>query len=215
MLDIPEIKKIIPHRYPFLLIDKILKLNINKNIIALKNVTINEEFFNGHFPQKPVMPGVLIIEAMAQTAAVFALKSTGEENVNKLIYFISIEKAHFRKPILPGDSIFIHVDKVQERKNVWKMSGKAEVDNTKVADAIFSAMLVEEQIAMIYEISSIQNSLKVHLGDGVGLYCTIDKILNQVRESSCIRTFVSKVRHILERVHVYLLLYLSDILLEI
>ncbi len=147
ILDISEIKKIIPHRYPFLLLDRILELNLNKNIVALKNVTINEDFFNGHFPQKPVMPGVLIIEAMAQAAAVFASKSVNDENTkdeNQIIYFMSIEKAHFRKPVVPGDSLHIYVQQVQARRNVWKMSGEAKVDNVKVADAIFSAMLVKE-----------------------------------------------------------------------
>jgi len=147
ILDISEIKKIIPHRYPFLLLDRILELNLNKNIVALKNVTINEDFFNGHFPQKPVMPGVLIIEAMAQAAAVFASKSVNDENTNdenQIIYFMSIEKAHFRKPVVPGDSLHICVEQVQARRNVWKMSGEAKVDNVKVADATFSAMLVKE-----------------------------------------------------------------------
>lgn len=147
ILDISEIKKIIPHRYPFLLLDRILELNLNKNIVALKNVTINEDFFNGHFPQKPVMPGVLLIEAMAQAAAVFASKSVNDENTNdenQIIYFMSIEKAHFRKPVVPGDSLHICVEQVQARRNVWKMSGEAKVDNVRVADAIFSAMLVKE-----------------------------------------------------------------------
>jgi 3-hydroxyacyl-[acyl-carrier-protein] dehydratase len=147
ILDISEIKKIIPHRYPFLLLERIWELNLNKNIVALKNVTINEDFFNGHFPQKPVMPGVLLIETMAQAAAVFASKSVNDENTNdenQIIYFMSIEKAHFRKPVVPGDSLHICVEQVQARRNVWKMSGEAKVDNVKVADAIFSAMLVKE-----------------------------------------------------------------------
>ena len=146
ILDISEIKKIIPHRYPFLLLDKVLELNPNKNLIALKNVTVNEDFFNGHFPQKSVMPGVLIVESMAQAAAVFAAKSVNQnsEATNQIIYLMSIEKAHFRKPVVPGDSIYIHIKQVQARKNIWKMSGEAKVDNDKVADAIFSAMLVKE-----------------------------------------------------------------------
>ena len=146
ILDISEIKKIIPHRYPFLLLDKVLELNPNKNLIALKNVTVNEDFFNGHFPQKPVMPGVLIVESMAQAAAVFAAKSVNQnsEANNQIIYLMSIEKAHFRKPVVPGDSIYIHIKQVQARRNIWKISGEAKVDNDKVADAIFSAMLVKE-----------------------------------------------------------------------
>lgn len=146
VLDISEIKKIIPHRYPFLLLDKVVELNPNKNLVALKNVTVNEDFFNGHFPQKPVMPGVLIIESMAQAAVVFAAKSVNQnsESTNQIIYLMSIEKAHFRKPVVPGDSMYIHIEQVQARRNIWKMSGEARVDNNKVADATFSAMLVKE-----------------------------------------------------------------------
>ena len=147
LLDISEIKKIIPHRYPFLLLDKVLELNPNKNIVALKNITINEDFFNGHFPKKPVMPGVLIIEAMAQAAAVFASKSvegSNSDNENQIIYFMSIEKAHFRKPVEPGDTLYISVKQKKVRSNVWKMSGEAKVNSIKVADAIFSAMVIKE-----------------------------------------------------------------------
>ena len=147
LLDISEIKRIIPHRYPFLLLDKVLELNPNKNIVALKNITINEDFFNGHFPKKPVMPGVLIIEAMAQAAAVFASKSvegSNSDKENQIIYFMSIEKAHFRKPVEPGDTLYISVKQKKVRSNVWKMSGEAKVNNVKVADAIFSAMVIKE-----------------------------------------------------------------------
>ena len=143
ILNIQEIKKIVPHRYPFLLLDKVVDLERNKKIVALKNVTINEDFFNGHFPDKPVMPGVLIIEAMAQAGVVLAKKSVNDVVENKVIYFMSIEKAHFRKPVEPGDSLYIHVEQVQARRNVWKMSGEARVENTKVADAVFSAMLAK------------------------------------------------------------------------
>ena len=147
LLDISEIKKIIPHRYPFLLLDKVLELNPHKNIVALKNITINEDFFNGHFPKKPVMPGVLIIEAMAQAGAVFASKSirnSNGPNENQIIYFTSIEKAHFRKPVEPGDTLHILVKQKKARSNIWKMSGEAKVNNMKVADAIFSAMVIKE-----------------------------------------------------------------------
>ena len=143
ILNIQEIKKIIPHRYPFLLLDRIVELESNKKIVALKNVTINEDFFNGHFPDKPVMPGVLMIEAMAQAGVVLAKKSVDDIAENKIIYFMSIEKAHFRKPVEPGDTLYIHVEQVQARRNVWKMSGEVKVDETKVADAVFSAMLTE------------------------------------------------------------------------
>ena len=146
-LDIHQIKNFLPHRYPFLLLDRVLSCTPGEKLQALKNVTINEPFFTGHFPHRPVMPGVLIIEAMAQAAAVFASKSVNDENTkdeNQIIYFMSIEKAHFRKPVVPGDSLHICVEQVQARRNVWKMSGEAKVDNVKVADAIFSAMLVKE-----------------------------------------------------------------------
>jgi 3-hydroxyacyl-[acyl-carrier-protein] dehydratase len=143
IISIQDIKKIIPHRYPFLLLDRIVEFEVNKRIVALKNVTINEEFFNGHFPEKPVMPGVLIIEAMAQAAAVFAAKSVGDDSENKIIYFMSIEKAHFRKPVEPGDALYLHIEQIQARSNVWKMSGEARVEDVKVADAVFSAMLVK------------------------------------------------------------------------
>ena len=143
ILNIQEIKKIVPHRYPFLLLDKVVELELNKKVVALKNVTINEDFFNGHFPDKPVMPGVLIIEAMAQAGVVLAKKSVDDVAENKVIYFMSIEKARFRKPVEPGDSLYIHVEQVQARRNVWKMSGEARVEGTKVADAVFSAMLAK------------------------------------------------------------------------
>ena len=143
VLSIQEIKKIIPHRYPFLLLDKVVQLEVNKRIVALKNVTVNEDFFNGHFPEKPVMPGVLIIEAMAQAGVILAKKSVDDIGENKIIYFMSIEKAHFRKPVEPGDTLYLYVEQVQARRNVWKMSGEARVGDIKVADALFSAMLTQ------------------------------------------------------------------------
>ena len=144
VLSIQEIKKIIPHRYPFLLLDKVVQLEVNKRIVALKNVTVNEDFFNGHFPEKPVMPGVLIIEAMAQAGVILAKKSVDDIGENKIIYFMSIEKAHFRKPVEPGDTLYLYVEQVQARRNVWKMSGEARVGDIKVADALFSAMLTDD-----------------------------------------------------------------------
>ena len=143
VLSIQEIKKIIPHRYPFLLLDKVVQLEVNKRIVALKNVTVNEDFFNGHFPEKPVMPGVLIIEAMAQAGVILAKKSVDDIGKNKIIYFMSIEKAHFRKPVEPGDTLYLYVEQVQARRNVWKMSGEARIGDIKVADALFSAMLTQ------------------------------------------------------------------------
>jgi UDP-N-acetylglucosamine acyltransferase len=178
ILNIAEIKKIIPHRYPFLLIDRVLELEIGKKMIALKNVTANEDFFNGHFPEKPVMPGVLIIEAMAQAAAVFAAKSIEEEaGGDRIVYFMSIEKAHFRRPVEPGDSMHICVEQLQSRRNVWKMSGEAMVNGVKVADALFSAMLVKNQekksYAKIHETAIVKKGAKIHQGAEIGPYCVI------------------------------------------
>ncbi len=142
VLDINQIKNLIPHRYPFLLIDRVLELTENK-VVALKNVTVNEEFFNGHFPGHPVMPGVLILEAMAQSAAVFAAQN--KDNKGKMMYFASVEKVHFRKPVVPGDSLLLHVEKDRVRGHFWKIRGEAFVGQDKVADAVFSAMLVEKE----------------------------------------------------------------------
>ena len=143
-LNIEDITRLIPHRYPFLLIDRIISIN-ETGAIALKNVTINENFFIGHFPNKPIMPGVLIIEAMAQAAAVFLIKEINCEMKDKLIYFTSIDNAKFRKPVVPGDSLYLHLSKVQSRGRVWKMSGEARVDNKIVAESLFSAMLVDNK----------------------------------------------------------------------
>ena len=145
IVDINEILKMIPHRYPILLVDRILELEPNESIVGLKNVTFNEPHFMGHFPSKPIMPGVLIIEAMAQTSAVMVMKSFGEEAHGKLVYFMSIENAKFRKPVEPGDTMHLHVKKVKERGNIWKLEGIAKVDGKKVAEASFSAMIMDEK----------------------------------------------------------------------
>lgn len=144
-LDIIKIMDIIPHRYPFLLIDRIVEIVPGTSAIALKNVSINENFFNGHFPGKPIMPGVLIIESMAQASAVFVVSEINKDMSNKLVYFMSIENARFRKPVLPGDALYLHITKIQSRSNVWKIKGEAKVDGVKVAEAIFSAMLVDNK----------------------------------------------------------------------
>lgn len=140
-IKIEEIKKCLPHRYPFLLVDKVIQLEKNQSAIGVKNVTINENFFVGHFPAKPVMPGVLIIESLAQTAGVLAIKSLGVKN--KLILFTSIEDAKFRKAVVPGDQLLLHVKILKHRLNLWKMEGVAKVDGKVVAEAKFSAMLVD------------------------------------------------------------------------
>ncbi len=123
--DINKIMEMIPHRYPFLLIDKIISFTPNQEAVAIKNVTINEEFFLGHFPNKPIMPGVLIIEAMAQTAAVCAIASLGDEYKNKPVYFTGIDSAKFRKPVLPGDTLNIHAKVVKQRSLFWFFECKA------------------------------------------------------------------------------------------
>ncbi|CAG7590223.1 MAG: 3-hydroxyacyl-ACP dehydratase FabZ [Candidatus Midichloria sp.] len=143
ILNIQQIMKLIPHRYPFLLIDKIISIESGIKAVALKNVTVNENFFVGHFPIKPVMPGVLIIEVMAQAAAVFLIYDTKAEINNKLIYFTSIENAKFRKPVEPGDTMIIEVSKIQSRNSMWKIKGEVRVNDTLVTEAIVSAVLVD------------------------------------------------------------------------
>lgn len=138
MLDITEIQKTIPHRYPFLLIDRVTELEPNVKIIAVKNVTSNEPFFQGHFPNNPIMPGVLIVEAMAQAGAILAFRSGIEGD---MVYFMSIEKAKFRKPVVPGDRLTLDIKVHQRRNNVWKFTGKAYVDETVVSEIDFTAMV--------------------------------------------------------------------------
>ena len=143
-LSINEITKILPHRYPMLLVDKVVEYDFSEQTMtAIKNVTINEEFFMGHFPNRPVMPGVLIVEAMAQVAGIYAIKSQEIPTQNKLVYFMSIENTKFRKPVEPGDQLYIHVKKIQQRGNVWKFSCVGMVDHTKVAQATLSAMITD------------------------------------------------------------------------
>lgn len=141
-LSIERIMQMIPHRYPFLMIDRVIDMKLGEHATGLKNVTINEPFFTGHFPGKPVMPGVLIIEAMAQTCAVLVVNTMGAEAEGKLVYFMSIEEAKFRRPVGPGDALHIRVDKQQSRRNVWKFACVATVDGVKVAEAVVCAMIV-------------------------------------------------------------------------
>jgi len=142
IIPIERIMEMIPHRYPFLMIDRIIDLELGEFAIGLKNVTINEPFFIGHFPGKPVMPGVLIIEAMAQTAAILVVNTLGKEAEGKLVYFMSIDEAKFRKVVMPGDALHVRVDKQQSRKNVWKFACVATVDGVKAAEAVICAMIV-------------------------------------------------------------------------
>ena len=140
-IDIQRIMEMIPHRHPFLMIDKIVDAVANVRATGIKNVSINEAFFQGHFPARPVMPGVLIIEAMAQTAAVLVMSSLGQEADGKLVYFMSIDGVRFRRPVVPGDRLELHVEKIQSRANVWKFSGKGIVEGKVAAEATFAAMI--------------------------------------------------------------------------
>ena len=143
-IGIERIMHMIPHRYPFLLIDKVVDVHPDRDAVGVKNVTINEPFFSGHFPQRPVMPGVLIIESMAQTAAVLVVQTLGEKAEGKLVYFMSVDNARFRKPVVPGDRLRVHVAKQRNRGSVWKFAGEAFVDDKLVAEATFAAMLLDE-----------------------------------------------------------------------
>ena len=142
MLKIDEIKKILPHRYPFLLVDKIIEIEDKKRIVGIKNVSINEPFFQGHFPNYPIMPGVLIIEAMAQVGGILILKA--EENKGmKLPFFAGVDKVRFRKPVFPGDELRLELEVLKAKNKYWKMKGKAYVNNTLVAEAELLASLVD------------------------------------------------------------------------
>jgi 3-hydroxyacyl-[acyl-carrier-protein] dehydratase len=137
----------IPHRYPFLLIDRVVYMVRDRSAIGVKNVSVNESFFQGHFPGHPVMPGVLIIESMAQTAAVLVVETLGPEAAGRVVYFMSIEAAKFRRPVMPGDQLRIHVTKVRSRGNVWKFSAVARVDGVSVAEATYAAMIMDNTAA--------------------------------------------------------------------
>jgi 3-hydroxyacyl-[acyl-carrier-protein] dehydratase len=142
MIDINEIQKILPHRYPFLLIDKITELEVNQYARGIKNVTINEPFFGGHFPDHPIMPGVLIVEAMAQVGGILAFKSSGVEG--KVLYFMGIDKARFRRPVLPGDTLDITVKVKKTRGKIWVLSGTANVDGKVAAEAELMATVADK-----------------------------------------------------------------------
>ena len=143
MMNINEIMQHLPHRYPFLLVDRIIDLQPGKSITGIKNVTFNEPFFQGHFPGQPIMPGVLMVEAMAQVAGVLAFSSGVEANS---VFFMSIEKAKFRKPVVPGDQLRIEIKVLQQRGNVWKFSGTAKVDDKVASEADFTAMVTAREI---------------------------------------------------------------------
>ena len=143
VLDIARIMHAIPHRYPMLLIDRVVDVVRDRSATGIKNVSVNESFFQGHFPNHPVMPGVLIIESMAQTAAVLVVETLGPEAAGKVVYFMTIEAAKFRRPVVPGDQLRVHVTKVRNRGNVWKFSAVARVDGSSVAEATYAAMIMD------------------------------------------------------------------------
>ncbi len=142
--DIQKILSSLPHRYPFLLVDRIVEINGDQSCIGIKNVTINEPHFMGHFPERPVMPGVLIIEGMAQTAGAICVHAHGKGEKPDLVYFMTIDKAKFRKPVLPGDRLEYHMTRVNRRRNMWWYAGRAMVDGQLVCEAEISAMLAPQ-----------------------------------------------------------------------
>jgi beta-hydroxyacyl-ACP dehydratase FabZ len=143
-LDLAEIRRLLPHRYPFLLVDRILELEIGKRVVGLKNVTLNEPFFPGHFPDNPIMPGVLIIEAMAQVGGILALLSTPELRANPFIYLMGVDKVRFRKPVVPGDQLIMELETLRGGKKFYKMAGKAFVNQTLVAEGELMAAVGSE-----------------------------------------------------------------------
>jgi 3-hydroxyacyl-[acyl-carrier-protein] dehydratase len=142
--DVLRIMELIPHRYPFLMIDRLVDVVAGESAVGIKQVTSNEPHFQGHFPRRPVMPGVLIIEAMAQTSAALVVHSLGPSAEGKLVYFMSIDNARFRKPVFPGDTLRIHVIKDRSRANVWRFNAEAKVDGALVAEATYSAMILND-----------------------------------------------------------------------
>ncbi len=148
MIDVVEIQKIIPHRYPFLLLDKVTDLTPNESLIGYKNITIAEPVFQGHFPGHPIYPGVMILEGMAQAGGILAFKSMGdmteEEAATKVVYFMSIDKAKFRSPVRPGDRLEYRVSVIKHKGSIWMLQGKAYVDDVLVSEAELKAMIVDK-----------------------------------------------------------------------
>ena len=144
-IDIHRIMQMIPHRYPFLMVDKVIDVVPAEGATGVKNVTASEPHFQGHFPEKPIMPGVLIIESMAQTAAVVVVETLGPKAEGKLVYFMSVDNARFRRPVVPGDTLMVHVKKERSRGNVWRFNGEAKVNGQLMAEATFSAMIMDTE----------------------------------------------------------------------
>jgi 3-hydroxyacyl-[acyl-carrier-protein] dehydratase len=142
-LDVEGISRLIPHRHPFLLLDRVVEIVLGESAVGIKNVTVNEPQFQGHFPNQPIMPGVLIIEIMAQTAAVLAIASMGPNAKRKPVYFMAIEQARFRRPVVPGDQLRVKVTKQHKKLSIWKFTGEATVDGTIVAQATMSARVMD------------------------------------------------------------------------
>lgn len=143
-LNVEEIQRILPHRYPFLLVDRIIEMESGQRIVGVKNVSINEPFFQGHFPGKPIMPGVLIIEALAQVGGILALLSTPEHLGNPSVFLLGIDRVRFRKPVLPGDQLILEVETLRSGKKFWKLQGKARVNQTLVTEAELMASVGQE-----------------------------------------------------------------------
>ena len=146
MIDVKEIMDILPHRYPFLFVDRIIELEEGKRIVGLKNVTINEPFFQGHFPREPLMPGVLILEALGQTAGVLAYRAVGKESKGKGVYLMSINRVKFRRPVVPGDQLRLELDVVKHRGMIWAFQGKAFVGENLVAEAELMATILDKEV---------------------------------------------------------------------
>ena len=144
LIDVEKIVKMIPHRYPMLLIDKVVDIVLDQSAIGIKNVTANENFFTGHFPSKMVMPGVLMIESMAQTCAVLVIETLGSKAEGSLVYFMSVDGGKFRRPVIPGDQLKLHVDKIRNRSNVWKFKCMGYVEDELVTEATISAMIMAD-----------------------------------------------------------------------
>ena len=144
MMDIVEIQQLLPHRYPFLLVDRVVEVVPGQKLVAYKNVTMNEDFFNGHFPGHPVMPGVLILEALAQATAILAYKTENMDPKNMVTYLMGVDGARFRKPVVPGDRLQLNIEVIRHKGAIWKTKGTATVEGVKVAEGEFLATVVDK-----------------------------------------------------------------------